>query len=101
MFIEGFMQHKYRLLSSFIGFSFLSGLSWADSPNNVLSTITLQADQNQENEKTTSAASKFAHDVLDIPFSRSYLSQDILKQQDSQRIEDAIHLVSGVFAQNN
>jgi iron complex outermembrane receptor protein len=50
MFIEGFMQHKYRLLSSFIGFSFLSGLSWADSPNNVLSTITLQADQNQENE---------------------------------------------------
>ena len=95
------MQHKYRLLSSFIGFSFISGLSWADSPNNVLSTITLQADQNQEDEKTTSAASKFAHDVLDIPFSRSYLSQDILKQQDSQRIEDAIHLVSGVFAQNN
>lgn len=95
------MQPKYRLLSSCIGLSIISHAVWAEAPSNVLSTITVQAQNNLENEKNTSAATKFEHDVLDVPFSRSLLSKEVLKQQDVQRIEDAIDLVSGVFHQNN
>lgn len=36
-----------------------------------------------------------------MPFSRSFLSEEILKQQDVQRIDEAIQLVTGVYAQNN
>lgn len=95
------MQRKYHLLSSFIGFTCLSGVTWADAPNNVLSTITLQADQKRENENTSSAATKFTQDVLDIPFSRSFVSQQTLQEQDVQRVDEAINLVSGVFHQNS
>ncbi|TLU26672.1 TonB-dependent siderophore receptor, partial [Acinetobacter baumannii] len=41
------------------------------------------------------------HDVLDVPFNRAYLSKQIMEQQDVQRIDDALTLVSGVFHQNS
>lgn len=96
------MQRTSYLISSVLGLSFFPGLVWADDKSsNVLSTITLQAATEQETEKKTSATTKFAHDIVDVPFSRSFLSEEILKQQDVQRIDEAIQLVTGVYAQNN
>ncbi|MCU4413572.1 TonB-dependent siderophore receptor [Acinetobacter sp. WU_MDCI_Axc73] len=97
------MQRSLYLLSSLVGFSCFSQFSWSDNTTgHVLSTISLQAqEERSSNETQTVASTKFLHDVLDVPFSRSYLSQEILKQQDVQRIDEAIGLVSGVFAQNS
>ncbi|HAB69295.1 MAG TPA: TonB-dependent siderophore receptor, partial [Acinetobacter nosocomialis] len=48
-----------------------------------------------------SSATKFTHDVLDVPFNRAYVSKQMMEQQDVQRIDDALSLVSGVFHQNS
>ena len=97
------MFYKLSLLSSCVSLSLLSTLTQAEisDSSQKLATITLQAQQSSDDLQTSSTATKFSHDVVDIPFSRSYLSQEVLKQQDTQRIEDAVQLVSGVFAQNN
>lgn len=44
---------------------------------------------------------KFSHDILDVPFSRSVLSKALIQQQDVQRIDDALTQVSGVYNQTN
>lgn len=96
------MQNNSYFISSLLGLSLFPSLTWADTKStNVLSVITLQAEDQQENATTTSAVTKFAHDVMDVPFSRSFLSEEILRQQDIQRIDEAIQLVNGVYAQNN
>lgn len=96
------MQRTSYFISSILGFSLFPGFTWADDKStNLLSTITLQAAHQQENQTKTSATTKFTHDVIDVPFSRSFLSEEILKQQDVQRIDEAIQLVNGVYAQNN
>ena len=96
------MQNNSYFISSLLGLSLFPSLTWADTKStNVLSVITLQAEDQQENATTISAVTKFAHDVMDVPFSRSFLSEEILRQQDIQRIDEAIQLVNGVYAQNN
>lgn len=96
------MQSRSYFISSLLGLSLFSGLTWGNEEvASILSTITLEATDQQENETKTSATTKFAHDILEVPFSRSFLSKEILKQQDIQRIDEAIQLVNGVYAQNN
>lgn len=94
------MLSKFYLISSC---SLLSNLVWAQTsdPTSSLPTIVIQAKETDQNVITTSASTKFTHDVLDTPSSRSFLSQEILKQQDMQRIDDALNQVSGVFSQTN
>lgn len=96
------MQNRSYFISSLLGLSLFSGLTWGNEEvASILSTITLEATDQHENETKTSATTKFSHDVLEVPFSRSFLSKEILMQQDIQRIDEAIQLVSGVYAQNN
>lgn len=86
---------------SCLGLGLFSTTTWADDPTTVLETIRIQADTSQQDIQQNSSASKFTHDVLDIPFNRSFISQQVIEQQDVQRIDDALTLVSGVFHQNN
>ena len=89
------MRHKLGLLSS-LGLSFISTLTWGET-STVLETIRVQAESTREDVSQNSSATKFTHDVLDVPFNRAYLSKQIMEQQDVQRIDDALTLVSGVF----
>jgi iron complex outermembrane recepter protein len=94
------MQHKLGLLSS-LGLSFISTFTWAEETSTVLETIRVQAESTQEGVSQNSSATKFSHDVLDVPFNRAYVSKQMMEQQDVQRIDDALSLVSGVFHQNS
>lgn len=90
------MRHKLGLLSS-LGLSFISTLTWGEETSTVLETIRVQAESTREDVSQNSSATKFTHDVLDVPFNRAYLSKQIMEQQDVQRIDDALTLVSGFF----
>lgn len=94
------MRHKLGLLSS-LGLSFISTFTWGEETSTVLETIRVQAESTREDVSQNSSATKFTHDVLDVPFNRAYLSKQIMEQQDVQRIDDALTLVSGVFHQNS
>lgn len=77
-----------------------SGAVTAQIPHQ-LSPIYIQADVLPETSTYSQALTKFSHDLLDIPFNKSTLSQEILQQQDIQRIDQALNQVTGVFHQNN
>lgn len=94
------MQYKLGLCSC-LGLGFISTAAWAEDKTAVLATIHIQADTTQPSHETSPATTKFSHDVVDVPFSRSFLSKQQLEQQDVQRIDDALTLVSGVFHQNS
>ncbi|MBP8005806.1 MAG: TonB-dependent siderophore receptor [Acinetobacter sp.] len=85
---------------SCLGLGLFSTTTWADDPTTVLETIRIQADTSQQDIQQNSSGTKFSHDVLDIPFNRSFISQQVIEQQDVQRIDDALTLVSGVFHQS-
>ncbi|RZF51175.1 TonB-dependent siderophore receptor [Acinetobacter halotolerans] len=85
---------------SCLGLGLFSTTTWADDPTTVLETIRIQADTSHQDVQQNSSGTKFSHDVLDIPFNRSFISQQVIEQQDVQRIDDALTLVSGVFHQS-
>ena len=94
------MKYKTTFLPV-LGFSFISCLAWGDDMT-VLETIKVRAEASSEHDvQKNTAATKFSHDVLDVPFNRSFIDSETLKQQDAQRIDDALTFVSGVFHQNN
>nr|WP_213030480.1 TonB-dependent siderophore receptor [Acinetobacter marinus] len=93
-------------LSLAISMLILSQLSYAadsDTTDEVyqLNTIVVQASDEETSETATASATKFSHDLMDVPFSRSYLSEKLIESQDIQRIDDALSQVSGVFHQSN
>ena len=93
------MKYKTTFLPA-LGFSFISCLAWGDDMT-VLETIKVRAEASSEHDvQTNTAATKFSHDVLDVPFNRAFIDSEMLKQQDAQRIDDALTSVSGVFHQN-
>ena len=94
------MKYKTTFLPV-LGFSFISCFAWGDDMT-VLETIKVRAEASSEHDvQKNTAATKFSHDVLDVPFNRSFIDSETLKQQDAQRIDDALTFVSGVFHQNN
>lgn len=96
------MLYKSYFISSVLGFSLFPTVTWGENTSiNLLPTITVQAIDEQESKTRTSTVTKFSNDIMDLPFSRSFLSEEILKQQDIQRIDEAIQLVNGVYAQNS
>lgn len=96
-----FMMNKLSILSSSLYLSLLSSFTWAETSTEVLQTIQLQAETVGENLQQSTAMTKFSHDILDVPFSRSVLSKALIQQQDVQRIDDALTQVSGVYSQTN
>ncbi len=95
------MMNKFSILSSSLYLSLLSSFTWAETSTEVLQTIQLQAETEGENLQQSTAMTKFSHDILDVPFSRSVLSKALIQQQDVQRIDDALTQVSGVYSQTN
>ena len=94
------MKYKTTFLPV-LGFSFISCLAWGDDMT-VLETIKVRAEASSEHDvQKNTAATKFSHDVLDVPFNRSFIDSETLKQQDAQRIDDVLTSVSGIFHQNN
>lgn len=101
----------YKLLLSSLPFSFfLTPQAFAQSPNDpttssasILPAITVRAKSNTTPESATrsSALTKFSHDLLDVPLTKSHVSQAQLKTHDIQRISDTLALVSGVFYQDS
>lgn len=66
-----------------------------------LPTLVIEAQHSTDSLVNSSASTKFKHDAIDVPFSRSFISKETLKQQDVQRIDDALSQVSGVYSQTN
>ena len=95
------MNHPFYIFYSSLGLSLLAPLTWAEAPPELLKTIQLQAESESESQKQTTALTKFSHDILDVPFNRSLVSQAQIQQQDVQRIDDALAQVSGVYHQTN
>ncbi|WP_336930857.1 TonB-dependent siderophore receptor [Acinetobacter tandoii] len=95
------MKQPFHLFYSSLSLSLFTPFCWAESTPEILKTIQLQAETLTESSRQTTALTKFSHDILDIPFSRSLLSKDFIQQQDVQRIDDALAQVSGVYHQTN
>lgn len=66
-----------------------------------LSAITLVAENAAETAQQSTAITKFQHELLDVPFQKTHLSEAVIAQQDIQRIHEALGQVSGVFHQNH
>lgn len=94
------MSSKLYLLSSC---TLLSHFAWAQTSDlpNPLPTLVIEAQHSTDSLVNSSASTKFKHDAIDVPFSRSFISKETLKQQDVQRIDDALSQVSGVYSQTN
>lgn len=96
-----------RSLLSLLILSCLSPLVFAT--DNVTTTETLTElvpiqvgiEQNDNNLVNNSSSTKFEHEILEVPFNRSLISQENMQQQDIQRVDDALYSVSGVFHQSN
>lgn len=65
-----------------------------------LSAIQVEVSQEQDVAHQASST-KFEHHVLDVPFNRSFVSEDMMQQNNIQRVDDALYQVSGVFHQSN
>lgn len=71
------------------------------APTQQLTTIEIQAIQEDEALNHSTSATKFTHNVLEIPFSRSLVDNQTIQQQDIQKVDDSIDFASGVFRQSN
>ena len=91
------MSLRLVVLMSGVG---VSTLVMADEVNR-LDTITVTATGTTESESSSKSITKFQHELLDVPFNKTHLAEDILKQQDIQRIDQALNLVSGVSNNNS
>lgn len=65
-----------------------------------LSAIQVEVSQEQDVAHQASST-KFEHHVLDVPFNRSFVSEDMMQKNNIQRVDDALYQVSGVFHQSN
>jgi iron complex outermembrane receptor protein len=66
-----------------------------------LSTITLTAEKQDERHTSSQAITQFNHDLLDVPFTKSHVSETDIQNHNVQRISDALSLVNGVVYQDS
>lgn len=66
-----------------------------------LPTIQLTANTNQENTLESKSLTGFKHNLLEVPLNKSHISNDVIQQQNIQRVSDALSQVSGVFYQDS
>ncbi|USE84810.1 TonB-dependent receptor [Acinetobacter tibetensis] len=66
-----------------------------------LSTITLTAEKQDERHTSSQAITQFNHDLLDVPFTKSHVSNEDIQNHHVQRISDALSLVNGVVYQDS
>lgn len=96
-------MQKSLLALSILGVISSSAVANTQQDEQQLETIEIQAQAYAETESVavSTASTKFSHDVLEVPFSRSLVDEKNLKLQDIQRVDDAIDLVSGVYRQTD
>ena len=66
-----------------------------------LSTITLTAEKQDERHTSSQAITQFNHDLLEVPFTKSHVSNEDIQNHNVQRISDALSLVNGVVYQDS
>lgn len=92
------MRSRVNLL---IGLTGINQGVFATDQVKTLDTIYLSTALASESTQHAQALTKFQHDLFDLPFNKSHLSQDVIQQQDIQRMDQALSIVSGVLHQNN
>lgn len=78
----------------------VSGFVMAEELNR-LDPIIVTTTSAVESASLSQSITKFQHELLDIPFNKTHLAEQILKQHDIQRIDQALNLVSGVSNNNS
>ena len=73
------MSSKLYLLSSC---TLLSHFAWAQTSDlpTPRPTLVIEAQHSSDSLVNSSASTKFKHDAIDVPFSRSFISKETLKQ---------------------
>lgn len=66
-----------------------------------LPTLIITAEKQDETLISSQAMTQFQHDLLDIPFIKSHLSNTEIENYHVQTISDALAMVSGVFYQDS
>lgn len=84
-----------------VGCIFVLGCPMAQAENIRLDTIQSIATATEASNSRVQAMTKFSHDVLDVPFNRTFIDAQHLQNQDIQRVEQTLSSVSGVVNQNN
>ncbi|ANF83291.1 ligand-gated channel protein (plasmid) [Acinetobacter sp. NCu2D-2] len=92
------LKFRFAYLTSLV---FISPVGFSAEPLHILDIIYVASPLTEESLRQSQVLTKFHHDLLDIPFQKTHLSTQIIQQQDIQRIDQALNLVSGVFHQNN
>ncbi|MCJ8161233.1 TonB-dependent receptor [Acinetobacter zhairhuonensis] len=66
-----------------------------------LATITLTAEKQDERHTSSQAITQFNHDLLEVPFTKSHVSNEDIQNHNVQRVSDALSLVNGVVYQDS
>jgi iron complex outermembrane receptor protein len=66
-----------------------------------LPTITVTAEKQDERYTSSQAITQFNHDLLDVPFTKSHVSEKDIQNYNVQRISDALSFGNGVVYQDS
>lgn len=66
-----------------------------------LPTLIITAEKQDETLISSQAMTQFQHDLLEVPFTQSHLSETDIQKHNVQKISDALTMVSGVFYQDS
>ena len=66
-----------------------------------LATITLTAEKQDERHTSSQAITQFNHNLLEVPFTKSHVSNEDIQNHHVQRVSDALSLVNGVVYQDS
>lgn len=66
-----------------------------------LSTLILTAEKQDERHTSSQAITQFNHELLDVPFTKSHVSESDIQNYNIQRVSDALALVNGVVYQDS
>lgn len=66
-----------------------------------LPTITVSAEKQDERHLSSQAITQFKHSLLEVPFTKSHVSEQDIQNYNIQRVSDALALVNGVMYQDS
>lgn len=66
-----------------------------------LPAMTVTAEKQDERYLSSQAITQFQHELLDVPFTKTHVSEQEIQNHNIQRINDALSLVSGVVYQDS
>lgn len=72
-----------------------------DQSTERLPTITVTAEKQDERHTSSQAITQFNHDLLDVPFTKSHVSEKDIQNYNIQRVNDALAFVNGVVYQDS